>query len=149
MDNLDAMNGSHVSGIVAGKNGVGLDGSTTFSGVVPEAQIICMKIFKGELAEEATTIDAIDDAVKMGVCAINMSIGSAYATTDNDSPYAKAIQSARDAGILVACAAGNERWGYNLTAPLTKSIEYSTSGIPSQYRAATSVAGSVNTIFCM
>ena len=143
----DASNihGSHVSGTVAGKGGTGPDGSTAFSGVAPEAQIVFMKVFDGEYAWDDIIIQAIDDSVKLGVSAINMSLGTDYAQQYCSLPFLEAVSNARKAGVFVACAAGNATMGYEDNIPLTENIEYGAGGTPAAYSEATSVAGYANT----
>ena len=96
--------GMHVAGIVAA-NGEKL------KGVAPDAQLAIMRVF-GESSMGTTPViynKAIDDAVKMGVDSINMSLGST-GTTDGrmEQTTIDALQKAQDAGIVVAIAIGND-----------------------------------------
>lgn len=142
--NTSNIHGTHVSGIVAGKGGPNPTGEGSFSGVAPEAQLVFMKVFDGERASEAIIIQAIDDAAKLGVSAINMSLGADYAMSEDNPVFEKAIENARAAGIFVACASGNATLGYENGAVRTENIEYAAAGTPAGYSAATSVAGSAN-----
>lgn len=96
--------GMHVAGIVAA-NGEKL------KGVAPDAQLAIMRVF-GESSMGTTPViynKAIDDAVKMGVDSINMSLGST-GTTDGrmEQTTIDALQNAQKAGIVVAIAIGND-----------------------------------------
>jgi len=94
----------HVAGIVAA-NGEKL------KGVAPNAQLAIMRVF-GQNSMGTTPViynKAIDDAVKMGVDSINMSLG-ATGTTDGrmEQTTINALQKAQEAGIVVAIAIGND-----------------------------------------
>lgn len=96
--------GMHVAGIVAA-NGEKL------KGVAPNAQLAIMRVF-GQNSMGTTPViynKAIDDAVKMGVDSINMSLG-ATGTTDGrmEQTTINALQKAQEAGIVVAIAIGND-----------------------------------------
>lgn len=104
--------GMHVSGIVAGN-------SKKIQGVAPEAQIVFMRVFGGGVFGGGTTAEiytkAIDDAIKLGVDSMNISIGSPAGTEDYVFPNTVlALEKAKQAGILVAIAAGNNGFfGYS------------------------------------
>ena len=130
--NASEIHGSHVAGIAAGKNGVFED--TTFSGVAPEAQLVLMKVGDEEGSMPFDTIiKALDDASKMGVCAVNMSLA---ATASEYSPAQTAIENARDAGIAVVCSAGNS----DREEETTDHPDYIYNNIPASLSAPTSVA---------
>jgi len=91
--------GMHVAGIVAA-NGEKL------KGVAPNAQLAIMRVF-GQNSMGTTPViynKAIDDAVKMGVDSINMSLG-ATGTTDGrmEQTTIDALKNAQKAGIKVMC----------------------------------------------
>lgn len=104
--------GMHVSGIVAGN-------SKKIQGVAPEAQIVFMRVFGGGMFGNGTSAEiytkAIDDAIKLGVDSMNISIGSPAGTEDYVFPNTvRALENAKQAGILVAIAAGNNGFfGYS------------------------------------
>ncbi|MEJ8786016.1 S8 family serine peptidase [Peptoniphilus sp. HCN-40583] len=104
--------GMHVSGIVAGN-------SNKIQGVAPEAQIVFMRVFGGGMFGNGTSAEiytkAIDDAIKLGVDSMNISIGSPAGTEDYVFPNTvRALEKAKQAGILVAIAAGNNGFfGYS------------------------------------
>lgn len=99
-----SQHGMHVSGIV-GAN------SDKLKGVAPEAQILGMKIFSNDPTDPSTYSDiymgAVDDAIKLGVDAINLSIGSPAGTYVKNSLEDRLFQNLRKAGIGIAVAQGN------------------------------------------
>ena len=145
-DTPDYIHGSHVAGIVAGKNGKGPEGSL-MSGVAPGAQMILMKIGdrNGALLD-AAILAALEDAVKFGVSAINMSFGSTYVPSSHQLNYQSVLSAARNAGIFLSASAGNESRGFREATPNVENIDYSSSGIPNGYSASTSIA-SVDNLF--
>ncbi|MDO4773371.1 MAG: S8 family serine peptidase [Bacillota bacterium] len=105
----ESSHGMHVAGIIAAnakkENGL--------KGVAPDAQIAVMRVFGGGLFGGGTTPEiynkAIDDAVKLGVDSINMSLGSTGRTDSSLEETTKtALRNAQQAGIVVAIAAGND-----------------------------------------
>lgn len=132
------VHGSHVCGIAAGKDGTRKDG-TKFSGVAPEAQIIFMGVLKdSENLPDDAIIAAIDDASKMDIAAINMSLGADYTLCGNglDVLFDRVINNAVNAGIEVCVASGNA----GKKADVPENIDYSTSGLPASASGSTSVA---------
>ncbi len=102
--------GTHVAGIAAGY-AVDAEGKVVFEGVAPEAQVVVLKVFGKKRAGNAADImAAVEDAVTLGVDVINLSLGSwGGFTYAGDYPKVEAVyQSAAQAGIVVACAAGND-----------------------------------------
>lgn len=106
--------GQHVAGTVAA-NGEDV------KGVAPEAQILGLRVFSNDPLL-ATTFDdiyikAMDDAIKLGVDAFNLSLGSpAGFSTFGAGAVDVAVKNAREAGVVVAMSAGNEHntvdgWG--------------------------------------
>lgn len=118
--------GSHTASTVAGNvvhnapyvgltpgNGVGHGVPTGFtfdrvSGVAPHANVIAYQVCRptSGCPDEAILL-ATEQAINDGVDVINFSIGGSERFPWND-PIALAFLSARDAGIAVAAAAGNE-----------------------------------------
>lgn len=133
------VHGSHVCGIAAGKNGTRKDG-TRFSGAAPEAQIIFMGVMVDgdENLPDDAIIAAIDDASKMDVAAINMSLGADYTLFGGGlgALFEKVINNAVNAGIEVCAASGNA----GKTSSYPQKIDYSASGLPAVVSASTSVA---------
>ena len=92
--------GTHVGGIIAASanNRIGV------SGVAPEAKIMPINVFEGEIAYTSEIIEGIEYAVKNGADIINMSLGmEMYSRALNE-----AIQSAYKKGVLIVAAAGND-----------------------------------------
>ncbi|MDO4793461.1 MAG: S8 family serine peptidase [Filifactor alocis] len=144
-ERTQSSHGMHVAGIIAA-NGENL------KGVAPDAQLAVMRVFGGGLFGGGTTPEiynkAIDDAVKMGVDSINMSLGSTSATDSGMEPTTvKALQDAQKAGIVVAIAAGND--GFMGFGPLDKvpstQPDYGTINSPSVTDISLSVASVENT----
>ena len=111
--------GSHVAGTAAG-SGVTAAGATyngpynasTITGnswrigpgVAPKADIYGIRVFGCEGSTDVT-VDAIEWAVEQDMDVINMSLGSAFGTTDD--PSAVASTNAARAGVIVVTSAGN------------------------------------------
>lgn len=136
--------GTHVAGIVAGKNGTMPDG-TVFSGVAPEAQLFIMSCGTASGAiNDAAVVAAINDAALLGADVINMSFGIDYCDSKKTFSYSSLLRSARDAGIMVMVAAGNSSRGFYDETPLADNIDYSAAGVPANHNAVTAVASATN-----
>ena len=110
-----AYHGTHVCGIAAG-NRITDEEGVAMSGVAPDAQIVFMGMESANDIE-AVLIAAIEDAVKLNVDAINMSLGI-EGDLMGQSILAEAVNQAEAAGITVCIAAGNSDNGtssYNIT----------------------------------
>lgn len=138
--------GTHVAGIVGANSG------GVIRGVAPDAQLFIMKVF-GDTSGGAYDDDilaALDDAVKLGVDSINMSLGStAGFSEDAAKTVRQAYNRVEEAGIGLYCAAGNEySAAYNNPAgndlPKASDPDSGTVGSPSTYAAAMSVASMNN-----
>ncbi|MCM1363751.1 MAG: S8 family serine peptidase [Faecalibacterium sp.] len=136
--------GTHVAGIVGGK-------SDKITGVAPDAQLLCMKVFgdeEGSLAQEHVTLAALDDAVKLNADVINMSLGSPSGQEPDNIFTWDVIRRLEKAGISVVCSAGNDSsLGKNdATAGTTTVnadlIDYGVVGSPSSYEWCMSIASS-------
>ena len=100
--------GTHTASTAVGKAFLSL------SGVAPHANLIAYKACGGGTCPGAALVGAIDQAVADGVDVINYSIG--FQPTDpwlgvpSDALYddAEAFLAAREAGIVIAVAAGNQ-----------------------------------------
>ena len=95
--------GTHVAGIAAANGKI--------KGVAPNAKLMAYKIVPGGQSSASTEaiIAAIEQAVKDKCNAVNLSFGSgSLGTADPDDPENKAFDSAADAGVLSAVAAGNQ-----------------------------------------
>jgi Subtilase family/PKD domain/PA domain len=103
--------GTHVGGIMAGRNGTYAytSGSASFnlqfSGMAPGAYLMSYRL-DGDSAE---FLAAIEDVVADEADALNISLGhSRWLTTDpSNDPIRKALEGAVDAGVIVAASSGN------------------------------------------
>ena len=137
--------GTHVAGIV-GANG----GKVT--GVAPDAQLMILKIFgdDGSGAYDSDILAALDDAVMLGVDAINMSLGmTAGFSQAAEAKMQQVYQRVKNAGISLMCAAGNEYSSSYKSAsgtdlPLASNPDNGAVASPSTYDAALSVASMNN-----
>ncbi|MBO4983919.1 MAG: leucine-rich repeat protein [Clostridia bacterium] len=135
--------GTHVSGVIAGKDSV-------ITGVAPQAQIVSMKTFSDveESARTSWILSALEDCVLLGVDVINMSLGTACGfsrESDREAINGNVYQKIRDAGISLVVAASNSynsAYGSdkNGNLGLTSNPDTSTVGSPSTYEGAMSVA---------
>ena len=141
------MHGQHIAGTIAG-NGDPEDPLAVI-GIVPEAQILALRVF-GEyepLTGTSQYTEALDDAVLLGADGANMSLGSVSGPVANDPVFEEAIQKAKEAGVLVAIANGND--GYSLSKteklPRAENVEWSTAGSPATMKDSLAVASFNNT----
>ena len=139
---LNSEHGTHVSGIIAGKDDV-------ITGVAPNAQLVEMKIFSDvyDSAVASWILNALEDCVILGVDVINMSIGTAcgFARQSDEELLTGVYQKILDQGISLIVAASNSFNSYygsekNGNLPLTSNPDSGTVGSPSTYEAAMSVA---------
>ena len=141
-ENLE--HGTHVAGIAAGY-AVDSEGAVTFSGVAPDAQVIPMKVFddSGTGAATTTILAALEDAYRLGVDAVNLSLGSYGGfTVDEDALINDVYNKLDDAGIMVITAAGNETSSsymnsYGTDAPLTGGPDNSDVTVTAEYQGMT------------
>ncbi|MCM1544447.1 MAG: S8 family serine peptidase [Ruminococcus sp.] len=136
--------GTHVAGIVGGK-------SEKITGVAPDAQLLCMKVFgdeQGSLAMEHVTLAALDDAVKLNADVINMSLGSPSGQDPDNIFTWDVIRRLEKAGISVICSAGNDSsLGKNDATSGSTTVnadlfDYGVVGSPSSYEWCMSIASS-------
>lgn len=147
--------GMHVAGI-AGANAPDSDLAkfAGIDGVASQAQIMPMVVFSNNKeakgAQEDDIIAAIEKSIEKKVDVINMSLGSGSGFSDPEDPTAKAINKAREAGIMVVVAAGNDTAAFS--NKMSKGVEnihgrkdIGIVGSPSTSPAALSVASMENT----
>lgn len=135
--------GTHVAGTVAGN-------SDKIQGVAPQAQLVIMKVFSdaGKGASTEDILAGLEDAVKLHVDAINMSLGSASGYSIGEEGVQEVYERIAEAGINLAVSAGNSYSAtYNNEAggAYTANPDTSVVGSPSTYNASTSVASCINT----
>ena len=128
--------GTHVSGIATANGG-------EIIGVAPDAQLVYMKVFDYDNnAYDDAIFAALEDAVRLGVDCVNMSLGvqggfSAYVNETTQRAY----ENVRAAGVTLCCSAGNDglfsvlNWPTPLYMP-----DISTIGSPASYESAFAVA---------
>lgn len=137
--------GTHVAGIVGASGG-------KVTGVAPDAQLFIMKIFgdDGSGAYDSDILAALEDAVMLGVDAINMSLGmTAGFSQAAEAKMQEVYQRVKNAGISLMCAAGNEYSSSYKSAsgtdlPLASNPDNGAVASPSTYDAALSVASMNN-----
>ena len=137
-----AEHGTHVAGVIAGKDDV-------ITGVAPNAQLAIMKIFSDVVstARTAWILSALEDCVIVGVDVINMSIGTScgFSRETDREAISGVYDRIREAGISMVVAASNSfnsTYGSekNGNLGLTSNPDSATVGSPSTYEGAMSVA---------
>jgi len=99
--------GSHVSGIAAGvANTCAPFVGCTLSGIAPKAFLGSYNVFPGNVLDASShdIAKAVEAAVADGMDVLNLSLGG---TAKPDDVLVNAVNSATDAGVVVAIAAGN------------------------------------------
>ena len=142
---VDSDHGTHVAGIIAGKDKV-------ITGVAPNAQLVIMKTFSDvkDSAFASWILAALEDCVVLGVDVINMSLGTpcGFSRESDEEMMTGVYDRIREQGISLVVAASNN---YNSTygsekngnLGLTSNPDSATVGSPSTYEGALSV-GSVS-----
>ena len=137
----DSEHGTHVAGIIGGKDDV-------ITGVAVNTQLVLMKVFP-DLDSGADTSDilaALEDAVLLGVDAINMSLGSScgFVREEDGSEINRVYDKINESGISLLTAASNSySSGYGGEQGNTNFVtnpDSGTVGSPSTYAPALSVA---------
>lgn len=144
------IHGTHVAGIIGGRE-TQLPNGKRFSGIAPQAQLVLMKVSDQQgIINTATMARALEDAYKIGVDCVNISLGTDY-TAKNSAAYHStgvSIQRLREAGVSVACANGNAARGFQKnntrTEPFAANIDYTSSGLPNAFSDCTAIASSNN-----
>lgn len=95
--------GTHVTGIVAGN-------SDAITGMAPDAQIAMFKVFSDTQSGtgDQWVLPALEDAVKLGVDVINMSLGAPCGFSSEGQIMDRVYSRVEDAGIVLMVAGGNE-----------------------------------------
>ena len=134
--------GTHVSGVIAGKDDV-------ITGVAPNAQLVEMKIFSDleSSARASWILGALDDCVVLGVDVINLSIGTSCGfSRETDKEWQSGVYDkirARGISLIVAASNSfNSTYGSekNGNLGLTSNPDSATVSSPSTYKGALSVA---------
>ena len=139
---IQSHHGTHVSGIIAGKDDV-------ITGVAPNAQLVEMKIFSDTALTARTSwiLNALEDCVVLGVDIINMSIGTScgFSRATDAEAISGVYDRIREQGISMTVASSNSfnsTYGSekNGNLGLTSNPDSATVGSPSTYEGALSVA---------
>ncbi|MDD4291233.1 MAG: leucine-rich repeat protein [Clostridia bacterium] len=101
----DNGHGTHVSGILTGNDNV-------ITGVVPDAQIVAMKVGNAQgSATIVNIISALNDCILLGVDVVNISMGfpMGFPTYQSESMdfCCNALDLAKQVGVTIVCSAGN------------------------------------------
>ncbi len=137
----DSEHGTHVAGIIGGKDDV-------ITGIAVNTQLVLLKVFP-DLDEGGKTEDilaALEDAVLLNVDAINMSLGSScgFAREEDGSQINVIYDKINQSGISLITAASNSYssayGGEQGNTNLVTNPDSGTVGSPSTYEAALSVA---------
>lgn len=138
---FDSEHGTHVAGIIGGKDDY-------ITGVAINTQLVLLKVFP-DLDEGASTEDilaALEDAVLLGVDAINMSLGSScgFAREEDGNVINDVYDRLNESGISVLTAASNSYssgfGGEQGNTNLVTNPDSGTVGSPSTYGVSLSVA---------
>ena len=137
----DSDHGTHVAGIIGGKDEV-------ITGVAVNTQLVLMKVF-GDINNGAIQDDilaALEDAILLGVDAINLSLGSACGfARSSDNEYINVVYDKIEAaGISLLVAASNDYssgyGGENSNTNKASNPDSATVGSPGTYKSTFSVA---------
>lgn len=137
----DSEHGTHVAGIIGGKD-------STITGVATDAQLVLLKVFSDfdEGAKEADILAGLEDAVLLNVDAINMSLGSSCGFTreEDGSEINRVYDKINSTGInLVTAASNSYSSSYGSAQGNTNKVtnpDSATVGSPSTYEVSLSVA---------
>mgnify|MGYP003317808398 CR=1 FL=1 len=121
-----ALHGSHVASIAGGNARFGYDGqemTNGYKGIAPKAQLVCMKVFSdlyagdfeknygggdGSRFSDIGFLNALEDCMKLGVDAINVSIGADLDDFDMNSITMRTLQKLTNKNhILSSISQGN------------------------------------------
>ncbi len=137
----DSNHGTHVAGIIAGKDDV-------ITGVAVNTQLVLMKVF-GDTNNGAVQEDilaALEDAILIGVDAINLSLGTSCGfARESDKEYVNEVYDRiEESGISLVVAASNDYssgyGGENSNTNKASNPDSATVGSPGTYASTISVA---------
>lgn len=149
----DSEHGTHVAGIIGGHDPLDQGNSAdedgyVIRGVATDTQLVLMKVFP-DLQEGAETDDilaALEDAVKLEVDCINMSLGSScgFAREEDGNKINDTYDKLEKSGISLLTAASNSYssafGGAQGNTNMVTNPDSATVGSPSTYKASMSVA---------
>ncbi len=138
---FDSNHGTHVAGIIGGKDDV-------ITGVAINTQLVLMKVF-GDINNGAVQDDilaALEDAILLGVDAINLSLGTSCGfSRSSDNEYINVVYDKIEAaGISLVVAASNDYssgyGGENSNTNKASNPDSATVGSPGTYGSTIAVA---------
>jgi serine protease AprX len=112
--------GTHMAGIIAGRDRVSGTGTARFAGVAPGAHLVSLKVATADGASDVSqVIAAIDWVVAhrndagLNIRVLNLSFGTRSTQSAAVDPLSFAVQQAWNKGIVVVVAAGNDGFAAN------------------------------------
>ncbi len=143
VENMSGNHGQHVAGTVAADGDI--------KGVAPLAQLVDIQVFSEDPETPFTYDDiylaGIEDALKIGVDAINMSLGGVSGFYIPNSAVDEAITNAREDGVTFAISAGNSAYSTSgIDLPWRENPDVGLVGAPSLNKDSLSVA-SVDNVY--
>jgi serine protease AprX len=112
--------GTHMAGIIAGKDPATVPATSRFDGVAPGAHIISLKVATSDGASDVSqVIAAIDwvvahrNDIGLNIRVLNLSFGTASTQSAALDPLSYAVEQAWLKGIVVVVAAGNDGFSAN------------------------------------
>ncbi len=137
VEDMNNTHGQHVAGTVAADGDI--------RGVAPRAQLVDIQVFSENPEEESTYddiyLEGIEDALKIGVDAVNMSLGSVAAFYQPNNAVDEMITNAREDGVVFAISAGNSAYSTNgIGLPWRENPDIGMVGAPSLNKDSISVA---------
>ncbi len=147
VDPSTSSHGTHVAGIIGGQDEV-------VTGVATHTQLVLLKVFSDEKegAETEDILAALEDAVILGVDAINMSLGTScgFSRAADEEGISQVYDKINECGISLITAASNDYssayGGDNGNTNKVTNPDSATVGAPSTYNAALSVASISGTL---
>lgn len=128
------VHGTHVAAIATGNGEKATENSLRMEGIAANASIFMMKVKSGGQKDSfaASYAKAIQDAVKLGATVINMSFGKTADSLSDLHPDVKAaIKAAKEKGVLLVAASGNEgAVGMGSRLPLSSNPDFGTLNSP-------------------
>src|SRR5438445_2159733 len=107
--------GTHVAGIIASEGWFSTGGNFThtFKGIAPNTNIINLRVLdQNGVGTDSSVIAAIQTAISLkstyNIRVINLSLGRQVYESYTVDPLCQAVEAARNAGIVVLAAAGNQ-----------------------------------------
>lgn len=100
----DRGHGTHAAGTICG---TGTSGTQT--GVAPDATLMVLKVFNGEVSEITYWIEAMQFAVEHGADVLSMSLGQPLPNAEAKRMLRQACDNTLAAGVVASVCAGNSR----------------------------------------